>query len=169
MTQEDKQLLLKDLCARLPYGVKVNINSTIEEQNSMELFDVDLESETIGVGNDKWSFRAIPIIDDEDETKVIKPYLRPLSSITREEELHIKLNLGFYLHDGIFDNVDIFTTSGIYDRDGNYYPPEKCRCTVQITIYKVLAFLHYLHSHHFDYNGLIEKGLALEAPEDMYQ
>ena len=82
MTQEEKSLLLKDLCARLPYGVKVYINSPIEEQNSMELFDVNLDSEHIGVGNKKWAFRAIPIIDDEDETKVVKPYLRPMSSMT---------------------------------------------------------------------------------------
>ena len=46
MTQEEKRLLLVDLCMRLPYGVKVNINSPIEEQNRMELFDVNLESET---------------------------------------------------------------------------------------------------------------------------
>lgn len=85
MTQEEKQLLLKDLCARLPYGVKIHINSYVEEQNQMQLFDVNLEGETIGVGNEKWAFRAIPIIDDEDETKVIKPYLRPMSSITVKE------------------------------------------------------------------------------------
>lgn len=150
MTQEEKQLLLKDLCARLPYGVICRLSAKDTDVSITEKLEIGgLEHFISG-------------------TMDIKPYLRPLSSITREEELHIKLNLGFYLHDGVFDNVDIFTTSGIYDRDGNYYPPEKCRCTVQITIYKVLEFLHYLHSHHLDYRGLIEKGLALEAPEGMY-
>ena len=86
MTQEEKQLLLKDLCARLPYGVKIHINSCIEEQNQMQLYDVTLEGETIGVKNEKWAFRAIPIIDDEDETKVIRPYLRPMSSMTDAEK-----------------------------------------------------------------------------------
>lgn len=30
-------------------------------------------------------------------------------------------------------------------------------------------YTDYLNAHHFDYRGLIEKGLALEAPEDMYK
>jgi hypothetical protein len=160
MIQEDKTLLLKDLCARLPYGVKYCRDSwNYEWDQEMSVVEVLEDIDKEGYIN----YHKVYKVDD------IKPYLRPLSSITKEEELHIKLNLGFYLHDGVFDNVDIFTTSGIYDRDGNYYPPEKCRCTVQITIYKVLEFLHYLHSHHFDYRGLIEKGLALEAPEGMYK
>ena len=129
MTQEDKQLLLKDLCARLPYGVKIHINSCIEEQNHMQLFDVNLEVKTIGVRNEKWAFRAIPIIDDEEETKVIKPYLRPMSSMTEDEE--DELNSA---------------------RMGNYGED-----------------VDWLNAHHFDYRGLIEKGLAIEAPEGMYK
>ena len=139
MTQEDKQLLLRDLCARLPYGVKIHINSCIEEQNHMQLFDVNLEVETIGVRNEKWTFRAIPIIDDEDETKVIKPYLRPMSSMTEEEKLK--------LDDMEFEIAHLkFTT----------YAHE---CMI----------LDYLYSRHLDVRGLIPMGLALEAPEDMYK
>ena len=139
MTQEDKELLLKDLCARLPYGVKIHINSCIEEQNHMQLFDVNLEVETIGVRNEKWTFRAIPIIDDEDETKVIKPYLRPMSSMTEEEELK--------LDDMEFEIAHLkFTT----------YAHE---CMI----------LDYLYSRHLDVRGLIPMGLALEAPKDMYK
>lgn len=155
MIQEEKQLLLKDLSARLPYRVIIN---TTKGDGVLDTIQTCCNSVVICSTE-----KGHEIID------CVKPYLRPLSSITKEEELHIKLNLGFYLHDGVFDNVDIFATSGIYDRDGNYYPPEKCRYTVQITIYKVLEFLHYLHSHHLDYRGLIEKGLALEAPEGMYK
>ena len=132
MTQEDKELLLKDLCARLPYGVKIHINSYIEEQNHMQLFDVNLEVETIGVRNEKWAFRAIPIIDDEEETKVIKPYLRPMSSMTEEEkEEFIKFR---------------WTTN-----DGEPRMYEWC---------------DYANAHHFDYRGLIEKGLAIEVTEE---
>ena len=129
MTQEEKQLLLKDLCARLPYGVKIHINSCIEEQNQMQLYDVTLEGETIGVKNEKWAFRAIPIIDDEDETKVIRPYLRPMSSMTYDEEC-------------------------AWEEERHYDIAEQ---------------LDWLNSNHFDYRGLIEKRLALEAPEDMYK
>ena len=143
MTQEDKELLLKDLCTRSPYGVKIHINSHIEEQNHMRLFDVNLEAETIGVRNEKWVFRAIPIIDDEDETKVIKPYLRPMSSMTAEEE-------NFYY--SCLDEMDGYKqTFPVIYQD------------------KALSLLDWLNAHHFDYRGLIEKGLAIEAPEDMYK
>ena len=84
MTEEEKRLLLVDLCSRIPYGVKVNINSPIEEQNQMELFDVNLESETIGVRNGKWMFRAVPVEDEKG--RIVKPYLRSMESMTDEEK-----------------------------------------------------------------------------------
>ena len=62
MTQEEKQLLLKDLCARLPYGVKLLCaNGEI----------VTLINPPITIQDDCWNF---------------KPYLRPLSSMTEEEK-----------------------------------------------------------------------------------
>ena len=140
MTQEEKQLLLKDLCARLPYGVKVHINSSIEEQNQMTLYDVNLESETIGVKNEQWAFRAIPIVDREDNAKIVKPYLRSLSTMTEEE-----------------------------DKDWQFY---KCRVAESCDelLEQRIAELHdWFNAHHFDYYGLIEKGLALEAPEGMHK
>jgi hypothetical protein len=40
----------------------------------------------------------------------------------------------------------------------------------RITIHDVgHSTIDWLNAHHFDYRGLIEKGLALEAPEDMYK
>lgn len=130
MTQEEKQLLLKDLSSRLPYGVKIHINSPIEEQNSMELFDVNFDGEHIGVRNKKWAFRAIPIIDDEDETKVVKPYLRPISNMTEEEKIDYQ---AFFNYDGV------------------EYPEE---------------YIDWLNAHHFDYRGLIEKGLAIAVTKE---
>ena len=73
MTQENKELLLKDLCARLPYGVKIKlirwdidegmyINTTLEPDDIERLLNVE-----------------------EDDTE-IKPYLFPLSSMTEEQE-----------------------------------------------------------------------------------
>ena len=146
MTQEEKEILLKDLCARLPYGVKVHINSPIEEQNSMELFDVNLDSEHIGVGNKNWVFRAIPIIDDEDEAKVVKPYLRPMSSMTEEECVEL---------------------SRIRPFDDEVEAWKYIKTPVPLKIANIKHF-DFFHSHHLDWRGLIEKGLALEAPEGMY-
>ena len=73
MTQEDKELLLKDLCARLPYGVKIKlirwdidegmyINTTLEPDDIERLLNVE-----------------------EGDTE-IKPYLFPLSSMTEEQK-----------------------------------------------------------------------------------
>ena len=69
MTQEEKQLLLKDLCARLPYEVIVE-RTYIPENNG---YTSKLTAYTLNlVLDDNWS---------------VKPYLRPMSSMT-EEELH---------------------------------------------------------------------------------
>ena len=117
MTQEEKQLLLKDLCARLPYGVKVNFRSNIEVLCEVHIY----QSVQTVVGE-----RGI--LYDIDMPNV-KPYLRPMSSMTEEE----------------------------YEEFG----------------YDVLRYtpreFDWLNKHHFDYRGLIEKGLALEAPEGMYK
>jgi hypothetical protein len=149
MAQKDKELLLADLCARLPYGVKIHINSTIEEQNSMELFDVNLNSEHIGVGNEKWTFRAIPIIDDEDKAKVVKPYLRPLSSMTEEENKEAKEN-----------GCIIYCDTSPEDKG--------------LLVFASQKGFDWLNKKMFDYRKddegktMIEKGLALEAPKGMY-
>ena len=74
MTQEDKELLLKDLCARLPYGVKINENT----QGDFTVIGLTMERvfttcETEGCHND------FPV-------ECVKPYLLPLSSMTEEQE-----------------------------------------------------------------------------------
>ena len=75
MTQEDKDLLLKDLCARLPYGVKMN-----------HIADDELSPKTfIGVAKDMITLEGLggyECVDVED----YKPYLFPLSSMTWEQE-----------------------------------------------------------------------------------
>ena len=67
MTQEDKELLLKDLCSRLPYGVKVNITSKETKNRIVHLTADNICNLTSGW----WS--------------ECKPYLFPLSSMTEEQ------------------------------------------------------------------------------------
>lgn len=117
MTQEEKQLLLKDLCSRLPYRVKVHIIDEIGAE-----IDDELTTSTIS-HLDRW---------------VVKPYLRPMSSMTEEEFFN-------YKHLDLLD----------YSNDGFEMPNFRS--------------IDWLISHHFDFRGLIEKGLALEAPEGMYK
>ena len=67
MTQEEKKLLLRDLCARLPYGVKINVPHHYEDEDGIITLD------------------AFWLYDIQNGRKEIKPYLRPMSSMTEEE------------------------------------------------------------------------------------
>ena len=70
MTQEEKQLLIKDLCARLPYGVMIEITS--DGGGILEVsYDMRLDAELL-----------TDLLHSEDD---FKPYLRPMSSMTEEE------------------------------------------------------------------------------------
>jgi len=86
MTQEDKQLLLKDLCARLPYGVKVHITNEWF-YDKIEPYDRRLDCDVI---------KSI-----KENRYTVKPYLRPLSSMTDEERgisEQIYKDGGFWAH-----------------------------------------------------------------------
>ena len=163
MTQEDKELLLKDLCARLPYHVMVCVNN---DKNALPLMGITFEKES-KIFNCPSRY-ACEIGGGAFSHTDVRPYLRPISSMTEEEKLHVKLTYGFFYHDGVLDNVHIFEVGGTYDRDGNYEPPCEYRQEKHVNIEQVLDFIHWLNAHHFDYRGLIEKGLALEAPKGMY-
>lgn len=119
MKQEDKELLLKDLCARLPYGVKIQVVCSTIHTLYCHKYDTELES-----GN---------LYLLKTDSTIVRPYLRTMSSMTEEEKEEYK---AFFNYDGV------------------EYPEE---------------YIDWLNAHHFDYRGLIEKGLALEAPVDMYK
>ena len=80
MTQEDKELLLKDLCTRLPYGVKIQVNDKIETVEGINILDNIVE------------FGTYMACDIEE----VKPYLFPMSSMTEEQckELRKLINMG---------------------------------------------------------------------------
>ena len=132
MTKEDKELVLIDLCARLPYGVKINING--KEDTLLEL------------GVDTGWVNASYDIDD------VKPYLRSLSSMTEEEEKELEKITPLFN----FNRLENIIYVG--NRDDGF-----CFLT------EMEEIITFLNAHHFDYRGLIEKGLALEAPEGMYK
>jgi len=76
MTQEEKDLLLKDLCARLPYDVKVEITYWASSEGAAidSTLDLDILQDFI----------------DSDGSTDIEPYLRPMSSMTEEETLRFE-------------------------------------------------------------------------------
>ena len=94
MTQENKELLLKDLCARLPYGVKVKfrVNEVIEIKEKF-IYNVDGEYSYITDGKSHLTLDIIKMLSNNylDE---IKPYLFPLSSMTEEQNKEFQNYLG---------------------------------------------------------------------------
>ena len=123
MEQEQKELLLKDLCARLPYGVKVNITSKESKNRIVHLTEDNICNLTSGW----WS--------------ECKPYLFPMSSMTEKQ----KREYNFWKHEVL---VCYYKYGNIVEKVELLDSPES---------------FEYLIENHFDYRGLIEKGLALDA------
>ena len=120
MTQEEKQLLLKDLCARFPYHVICQLS-----KDGVEI------TEPLQIGGlGQFMFGRINV----------KPYLRPMSSMT-EEEKSLFLDLRNAL---------------TYQENGEYVLDD------------FIELQDFLNRKHLDYRELIPMGLALEAPDGMY-
>ena len=147
MTQEEKQLLIKDLCARLPY-----FENWIQYEGKDYI--------VTGYGHGRVSLLPslfsscvgpCPLIEE------VKPYLRPMSSMTMEElkELNDK-----------YGNIAYF-----FIQDPPYYHGLQAQHEDigSIEISEFSEIYDWLNENHFDYRGMIEKGLALEAPEGMYK
>ena len=128
MTQEDKDLLLGDLCARLPYGVVLKVYHSAKNYIN-----------DCGETEDEYLGNLIQSIFIEGFIW-FRPYLRPMSSMTEEEKNE-------YL------NTFKKSIIGTDEEDGRVWTVDS---------------IDWLNAHHFDYRGLIERGLAIEAPEDMY-
>jgi hypothetical protein len=133
MTQDVKDLLLQDLCGRLPYGVKVG---TTDNDDSLEnVWD------TLWYNTFTEDVKLTHSIEDADkivDISEIKPYLFPLSSMTYEQkEEMVNKGIAYYQ---VFDGIGrrFFFKEGyeLYD---------------------------WLNNNHFDYRGLIEKSLAIDA------
>ena len=136
MTQEDKELLLKDLCARLPYNVRVEYNGT----TFTNIFDV------LGIAHGRivlclpfMSKTECPLIEE------VKPYLFPLSSMAEEQQEEF---------DRIYADDMQVVASNLKNRlDGKPYE-------TNLGHYR---HIDWLNANHFDYRGLIPKGLAIDA------
>lgn len=160
MTEQEKKIMMIDLCARLAYGMKAQVCERNDEDGSCFYNNCEI----LGIkSNDLVEFIRI---DDSGKEygrsnwfniSWFKPYLRPMSSMTKEEKKYLENNFRFY-----FDECSDGITNGIYSAIFNR------------TIYQMINeddisnIIDWLNAHHFDYRGLIEMGLALEAPNEMY-
>ena len=137
MTQEDKELLLKDLCARLPYNVICQVEF---KENGKYNSKVMLLS---GIFTDEAYFTTK---GGSIYSNKYKPYLFPLSSMTSEQ---------------LFEVQEILGKNEIEIEDGFLRIVDSDRNT--ISYLEILALLEWFYKNHFDINGLIEKGLAIDA------
>lgn len=135
----DELLLEIDLCSRLPH-MTLMVKWGNENYNI-----IDVGFGRVTVLKPFMSYTAgSPLIRE------VKPYLRPMSSMTEEE----KKEIGELLD----ASIEIDTDGNISYFSGSDFIP--------CSDYHI--YIDYLNAHHFDYRGLIPKGLALEAPEGMY-
>ena len=139
MTQKEKYLILRDISARLPYGLWVYSKSEFIPRQCVQI-NTEYQP-TLTIKLDKVDGKYIY---ETGKIEEYKPYLRPMSSMTDEEigELQ-KLNSGLVWRKDMLRDVILSV----------WYLPDA---------------IDWLIENHFDYNDLIEKGLALEAPEGMY-
>ena len=129
MTQEEKSLLLQDLCARLPYNVKCHVPTynCAMTLTGKRLNYFCFHKDEWGIDYSHEIEAVLDPLNDQNNDYVVKPYLRQMSSMTNEE----RQEYGLVLCDELSINQ--------YD---------------------------WLNAHHFDYRGLIEKGLAIEVTKE---
>lgn len=134
---ENKELILKDLCSRLPYNVKVHakyidLEETIEVDGIVKMIDDDgvVGIEVISDTSSAWTYVQIDNV---------KPYLYPLSSMTEEQRKEYEWI--------IYRNIELHCE--------RYYDV--------IDIDEFDCLMDFYHKYHFDYRGLIRLDLAIDA------
>ena len=147
MTQENKELLLNDLCGRLAYGVIGRCEIDASYDTSFDtIFQIHkFDAEVYGIKEDL--LLVTPLIEDNDEQTYTEeevadgvaildftPYLFPLSSMTDEQKV-IYGDLCYSVIQSLTNNMQS----------------------------ELNKLINWLNKNHFDYRGLIEKNLALDA------
>ena len=142
-TQVDKELLLKDLSARLPYGVLGQCEIDASYDTEFESIPQTHKFQAVAYGFNEDSLFVCPMIENQDELEIaneeiadgvyildFKPYLFPLSSMTKKQK----------------DEYQYITERWMND-----------------PAYSISDSIDWLNKNNFDYRGLIEKGLAIDA------
>jgi len=166
MTQKDKELSFIDISGRLHYGVMVNYKEneydhrkwkittlhTLSYDKSGSIIDTDSdgwisyeEHEGCGMSTGSRPFRFGEVL----------PYLRPMSSMTEEECRELT---------EITITSPNLETAAVLFRERHY--EEEPHWRNDWAICSLPKVLNWLNAHHFDYRGLIEKGLAIEVTEE---
>lgn len=148
MIQEDKELLLRDLCARLPYGAKIELTWWVMGEGTC--INTTLEPDHIE-----------QLLNDEDGNIEVKPYLRPMSSMTEEEAKELSI---------LYDITDILSIK-ITDEYIDFEVDDGfCSIDTKIIWYNdiisSIETFDWLNKNHFDYRNLIQIGLAIAVTKE---
>ena len=142
MTQEQKDILFKDLCARLPYGVKAYIKkwSKLDRKYYEGVYTVESVHPSLGDIYASTENSSVEVILGYADY-VIKPYLFPLSSMTEEHKKEYnrwkhEVPVCYYEYGDVVEEIELYDS------------PES---------------VEYLIKNHFDYHGLIPMELANNA------
>ena len=151
MSENERNILFADLCARLPYDVKVYTKRDydIDHPFYTEYNTVDFVAWILELNTDEKTLHLVLCDenDDKDEyfqewfdaewvdVREVKPYLRPMASMTESELKEL-------------DEI------------------ENCKVLPSV---KLTMQIDFMNSIHIDYRGLIDTGFALPAPKGMYE
>ena len=125
MNKEDKNLLVKDLSCRIPYGIKACLDIFNDKSLVNDCKIIGIKSN----GQIEYIFLNNLAKCSNYDISLFKPYLRPMSSMTKQEKK---------------EYTELCRQSYIYDVDN------------------VKNLFEWLLKNNFDYNNLIDKGLAID-------
>lgn len=146
---EHKELLIKDICPRLPYGLVIDFNgirTTLHDMKVFQLYDGDVIKDYICL---------VDVFGDDDYIDVeenIKPYLFPLSSMTEEQTKEMQEIVGSPKVACIMRKTE-----------GLELWLDSVNTDPTIWLDTIFELQDWLNKHHFDWRGLIPKGLANDA------
>lgn len=159
LSTEEKKLLLKDLYSRLPYGVICKCYHTEYNEWDGKPFIATYDSSVESINSNGTVFA-----DGFDyEIGEVRPYLRPMSSMTDEEILKLyKIAYTTYYSDSLYYKNEEWLSFRDSIRNNTLCFESS------IWLSDISKVIDYLNANKFDYRGLIPMDLALEAPKDMY-
>lgn len=135
MTDEQKDLLFKDLCARMPYNTKVQLTEY------SDLTGEKLPSEIRIL--DYYMIGKVQAYCKGFRKDEVKPYLFPISSITKEQRDEFPFELSL-LNAFINGHISLFEDE-------------------ELSVDDIIRMMDCLNRNHIDYRGLIPMGLAVDA------
>ena len=149
MEDYEKELLLRDLGTRFVGGVYCQVDGVEEPVKLLSIHADHVDGILIQFDKKDKDGHILEVYVSE-----VKPDLRPMSSMTDEER---------NIYKSFFSIGEYSCGGSLYGKEYEYIDSDSD------DIVQCISLIDWLNEHHFDYRGLIEKGLALEATENMYK